>query len=76
MFCHGVSNTSRDAHGRAREAFAAAIVVQASVMPPQPLEPMPFHLRIVECLLEETSKFFHKKVERWSPSLLAPNIFV
>jgi hypothetical protein len=30
------------------------------------LDAMPFHLRMMECILDETSNFFYQKAERWS----------
>ncbi|KAL2650247.1 hypothetical protein R1flu_018375 [Riccia fluitans] len=52
-----------DGH-RARDAFAQSLADEAKRQPSSLMDPMPFHLRMVECLLEETSNFFHHKVDR------------
>ncbi|KAL3691995.1 hypothetical protein R1sor_005646 [Riccia sorocarpa] len=49
---------------RARDAFAQTLAEEAKRHPSSLIDPMPFHLRMVECLLEETSNFFHQKVDR------------
>ncbi|BBN11788.1 magnesium transporter [Marchantia polymorpha subsp. ruderalis] len=49
---------------RARDAFAKSLAEEARQKPSSLLDSMPFHLRMLECLLEETSNFFHQKVDR------------
>ncbi|KAJ7532014.1 hypothetical protein O6H91_14G068800 [Diphasiastrum complanatum] len=53
-----------EATQKAREAFANSMAECARETPPSHLLPMPFHLRMLECLLEETCSFFRQKVER------------
>jgi len=49
---------------RAREYFAISMAEQVKNPSGYTYEVMPFHLKMVECLLEETSGFFNQKVER------------
>jgi len=49
---------------RAREFFAISMAEQVKNPSGCTYEVMPFHLKMVECLLEETSSFFNQKVER------------
>lgn len=49
---------------RAREMFAASMAHQAMEPPGHVFDSMPFHLKMIECLLKETSNFFHQRVER------------
>ncbi|XP_024388525.1 uncharacterized protein [Physcomitrium patens] len=49
---------------RAREFFAISMAEQVKNPSGYTYEIMPFHLKMIECLLEETSNFFNQKVER------------
>ncbi|CAM6041927.1 unnamed protein product [Sphagnum compactum] len=49
---------------KAREMFAASMAHQAMEPPGHVFDSMPFHLKMIECLLKETSNFFHQRVER------------
>ncbi len=49
---------------RAREMFAEYMTEQAQEPFGHPLDAMPFHLRMMECILDETSNFFYQKAER------------
>ncbi|KAG0558677.1 hypothetical protein KC19_10G046000 [Ceratodon purpureus] len=62
---------SNEVMDRAREFFAISMVEQVKNPSGYTYEVMPFHLKMVECLLEETSSFFNQKVERcwWSVCL-------
>jgi hypothetical protein len=44
--------------------FAASMAHQAMEPPGHVFDSMPFHLKMIECLLKETSNFFHQRVER------------
>ncbi len=46
--------------------FAEYMTEQAQEPFGHPLDAMPFHLRMMECILDETSNFFYQKAERWS----------
>ncbi|XP_024372149.1 magnesium transporter MRS2-7 isoform X3 [Physcomitrium patens] len=59
-----VSETPEKAAERARELFAVYISQQAREPIERLVEAMPFHLRMLECLLDDTSIFFHQKTER------------
>ena len=50
---------------RAREAFASLLADHAKQLLRNPEDRLPFHLHMMECLLDETCSFFHQKVERW-----------
>jgi hypothetical protein len=50
---------------REREAFALSMVEYAKRNTSTLHESIPFHLRMIECMLEETCNFFHQKVERY-----------
>ncbi|CAM6120466.1 unnamed protein product [Calypogeia fissa] len=49
---------------RARDAFAESLAQQSKEISDDVSDPMPFHLRVMESLLEETSNCFHQKVDR------------
>ena len=49
---------------RAREMFASYMSQQARQPIGHMLDAMPFHLRMLECLLDDTSTFFYQKAER------------
>jgi hypothetical protein len=49
---------------RARELFAVYMSQQAREPIDHPLDAMPFHLRMLECMLDDTSSFFYQKAER------------
>ncbi|XP_024520884.1 magnesium transporter MRS2-7 [Selaginella moellendorffii] len=51
-------------HKAARDAFATSLARYARDTPNSHMDQMPFHLRMMECLFEETSNFFNQKVER------------
>jgi magnesium transporter len=44
--------------------FAEYMTKQAQEPFGHPLDAMPFHLRMMECILDETSNFFYQKAER------------
>lgn len=48
----------------AREAFASLMADHAKQLMQNNQGHLPFHLRMIECLLDETCSFFHQKVER------------
>ena len=54
---------------RAREAFASLLADHAKQLLRNPEDRLPFHLHMMECLLDETCSFFHQKVERWFKSI-------
>lgn len=49
----------------AREAFASLMADHAKQLMQNNQGHLPFHLRMIECLLDETCSFFHQKVERY-----------
>ncbi|CAM6051758.1 unnamed protein product [Sphagnum compactum] len=59
-----ISNHPEKAMHRAREMFAEYMTEQAQEPFGHPLDAMPFHLRMMECILDETSNFFYQKAER------------
>lgn len=48
----------------AREAFATLMADHARQLMQNNQNQLPFHLHMIECLLDETCSFFHQKVER------------
>ncbi|KAI5084774.1 hypothetical protein GOP47_0000943 [Adiantum capillus-veneris] len=58
-----VNGFSERAH-HAREAFASLMADHAKQLLKDNQNQLPFHLRMIECLLDETCSFFHQKVER------------
>ncbi|KAH9301265.1 hypothetical protein KI387_012848, partial [Taxus chinensis] len=54
----------QEAMQKAREAFALSMAEYAKENPSSLQESIPFHVRMIECVLEETCNFFHQKVER------------
>lgn len=54
----------QEALQKEREAFALSMVEYAKRNTSTLQESIPFHLRMIECMLEETCNFFHQKVER------------
>ncbi|GLJ30598.1 hypothetical protein SUGI_0605860 [Cryptomeria japonica] len=54
----------QEALQKAREAFALSMAEYAKENPCSLHESIPFHFRMIECVLEETCNFFHQKVER------------
>lgn len=54
----------QEALQKEREAFALSMVEYAKRNTSTLHESIPFHLRMIECMLEETCNFFHQKVER------------
>lgn len=54
----------QEALQKEREAFALSMAEYAKRNTSTLQESIPFHLRMIECMLEETCNFFHQKVER------------
>lgn len=59
-----IAEEQEKAAERARELFAFYMSQQAREPIGHVLDAMPFHLRMLECLLDDTSTFFYQKAER------------
>ncbi|KAG0592720.1 hypothetical protein M758_1G268200 [Ceratodon purpureus] len=59
-----IAKEQEKAAERARELFAVYMSQQAREPIGHVLDAMPFHLRMLECLLDDTSTFFYQKAER------------
>ncbi|MCO5608216.1 hypothetical protein L7F22_062422 [Adiantum nelumboides] len=58
------ANGVKERAHHAREAFASLMADHAKQLLKDNQNQLPFHLRMIECLLDETCSFFHQKVER------------
>lgn len=60
----GVKQSASETSHQAREAFAIFMAEHAKQLVENSQDQVPFHLRMIECLLDGTCNFFHQKVER------------